>query len=126
MFKIKMIYFILSLILFFIFSFSIISPVLAGVSGGTQPVNLENPLGEKDIRKIIGRVISAALGIVGSLALVIFIFGGVTWMTSGGNEEKIKKGKQMILWAALGLAVIFASYAAVRFILTSLTGAAGG
>ena len=87
---------------------------------------LENPLGESDPRKIIGNVIRAMLGLTGSLALAVFIFGGFTWVTSAGSEEKIKKGKEMILWAALGLFIIFASYAMVRFVIGAVTGGAEG
>ncbi len=90
-------------------------------SGATQ---LDNPLGNEnsDPRVIIGNVIKAALGIVGSLALVVFILGGFTWVTAAGNDEKIKKGKDMIIWASLGLAVIFTSYALVIFVIKAITG----
>ncbi len=82
---------------------------------------LENPLGETDIRVIIGRVISALLGFSGALALLMFVWGGITWLTSGGNETRIKKGKDTLLWATIGLVVIFTSYAIVRAIVTALT-----
>ena len=84
---------------------------------------LPNPLGDiKDPRQIIGNVIKAVLGIVGSLALAVFIYGGFMWVTSAGNEEKIKKGKEMIMWAAFGLAVIFLSYALVTFVINAVSG----
>ena len=84
-------------------------------------VKLSNPLGTVDSPQIlIGNVINAVLGIVGSLALLMFVFGGLTWMTSSGSQEKIKKGKDIIIWSALGLAVIFLSYALTRFILSTV------
>lgn len=83
---------------------------------------LPNPLGPVDPRDIMGNVIKAILGVTGSLALGVFILGGLMWVTSAGNEEKITKGKNMIMWAAFGLVVIFASYALVTFVLNALTG----
>lgn len=85
---------------------------------------ITNPLGSgnNDPRTIVGNVIKAILGLVGSLALAMFIFGGFTWITSAGNDEKVKKGKDMIIWATFGLAVIFASYAIVNFVIEALTG----
>ena len=83
----------------------------------SETVSLTNPIGETDISVLIGRVIKAILGIVGSLALVMFIYGGVTWMTSAGNAEKVQKGKDTLVWAAIGLVIIFASYALVRFVI---------
>jgi amino acid transporter len=86
--------------------------------------SLDNPLGANanDPRVIIGNIIRAILGIVGSLALGVFILGGFFWVTSAGNEEKVKKGKDMILWASFGLAAIFFSYALVNFVINAVVG----
>jgi len=81
---------------------------------------LSNPLGDSastDINILIGKIINAVLGIVGSLALLMFIYGGFIWMTARGNNEAIKKGKDVLVWAIIGMIVIFASYAAVSFVL---------
>ncbi len=84
---------------------------------------LPNPLGSTDIttQQLIGSVIGAILGIVGSIALVMFIIGGFQWMTAGGNMEKVKKGRDTLVWATLGLVVVFAAYAILRFIFEALT-----
>jgi len=105
-----------TLLLLFFLNFSV---VLA--------VELPNPLGSgvTDPRAIIGNVIKALLGIVGSLALLVFILGGFTWVIAAGSEEKIKKGKDMVMWAAFGLVIIFMSYAIVTFVLGAITGSTG-
>ncbi len=72
---------------------------------------------------LIGRVINAVLGLVGTIALVMFIYGGFLWMTSQGNEKQVTTGKNILIWAALGMALIFLSYAMVRFLLTDVIGA---
>ena len=106
------------LILILIFIFLLDLNVVLAAEG------LPNPLGTglTDPRAVVGNIIKALLGIVGSLALAVFIFGGFMWVTSAGNEEKVKKGKDMLMWAAFGLAVIFASYALVTFVIDALTG----
>ena len=83
---------------------------------------LQNPLGTADPRVIVGNVIKALLGVVGSLALLVVILGGFMWVISAGNEEKIKKGKDMVTWAAFGLVVIFFAYALVTFVVNAVTG----
>lgn len=97
-----------------------------GDVGTTDITQIPNPLGEgtavQDPRLVIGRIIGAVLGIIGSIALAIFVYGGFTWMTSAGNERRVEKGKEMILWAALGIVVIFTSYAIISFIITAFTG----
>ncbi|MEK7580568.1 MAG: pilin [Patescibacteria group bacterium] len=93
-------------------------PVLAIANGDAE---LPNPLGEtKDIGPLAANLIKVVLGLVGVLALVMFIYGGILWMTSGGNEQKIKKGKDTLVWATLGLAIIFFSYAIVNFVLETI------
>lgn len=86
----------------------------------SSSANLDNPLGVTSIPQFIGMIIKAILGIVGSLALVMVIYGGLLMMTAHGNEQQVTKGKDVLIWAVLGLVVIFTSYALVRFVFTSL------
>jgi hypothetical protein len=67
-------------------------------------------------------VIRGVFGIIGTIALVIFIYGGFMWMTAFGEESKVKKGWDTMIWAGMGLAVIFGSYVAVDFILKAILG----
>lgn len=69
-------------------------------------------------QSLLGRIINIIMGIVGSLALIMFIFGGISWMTAGGNEQKVKQSIGIIVWSALGLAVIFLSYALTKLLIT--------
>ena len=70
----------------------------------------------------MNNIIRAILGIVGALALFMFIYGGMIWMTSGGNTSRIEKGKETLIWATIGLFIIFASYAILSFIFQALAG----
>lgn len=87
----------------------------------TEGVNLVNPLGTSDVRVIIGQIIQAALGLTGSIALVMFIYGGFMWLTSQGNAEKIEKGKQILIWATIGLVIIFFAYTIVNAVISGIT-----
>lgn len=84
------------------------------------PTCLTNPLSVSTPQLLIGTIINSVLGVVGSIALLMFIYGGLTWMTSGGSSEKVKKGRDIIVWSAIGLAVIFASYGLVRFVILNI------
>ncbi len=81
---------------------------------------ITNPLKVNNVPDLIGIVIKALLGVVGSIALLMFIYGGFLWLTSGGNSEKIKNGKQTIIWAVLGLVLIFSAYTILNQIFTTL------
>ncbi|MCX7779209.1 MAG: pilin [Patescibacteria group bacterium] len=109
--------FLLLATFYFLFS-SFILPVLA-----EETTELPNPLGTgMTTEKIVANVIKLILGLVGVLALIMFIYGGITWMTSGGNVEAVKRGKNTLVWAVLGLAVVFFAYSLVNFILTKVLG----
>lgn len=81
-----------------------------------------NPQGELNITLLVGKAIKAALGIVGAVAFAVFVIGGFMWLTSAGNSDQVKKGTETMLWATIGICIIFASYAILGFIITS-TGA---
>ncbi|MBI2476636.1 hypothetical protein HYV72_00525 [Candidatus Uhrbacteria bacterium] len=96
------------------------------VTRNALAVSLYNPLGEVSVPVLIGRIVQAALGISGSLALLMFVYGGFVWLTSGGESAKIEKGKGTLLWSSIGLAVIFGAYSIVNFILTNASGVTQG
>lgn len=93
-------------------------------------VELPNPFVDKQtkanltVQQIIGSAIKVFLGIVGSVALVMFFYGGYLWLISGGSSDKIKKGKETLVWATIGLIVIFGSGILVRTVINALQ--AGG
>lgn len=97
---------------------------VAAQAAGNSAIGLPVPLAGIDPQTLIGRVISGLLGVVGSIALVMFMYGGFVWMTAGGSQEKIKSAKGTIVWATIGLIVVFASYAIANFIINAITGAA--
>ena len=78
---------------------------------------LRNPLGGaggvSGVTTMINGMIKVVLGFTGLLALISFIYGGILWMISYGDSNKIKKGQEVMKWSVFGLTVIFASYAIV-------------
>lgn len=89
---------------------------------GSRP-SLSNPIpGVDDPEILIGKVINAILGVVGSLALAMFVYGGLMWMLAAGNNERVQKGKAILSWATIGLVVIFSAYALVKFVLDAFSG----
>ncbi len=75
-----------------------------------------------DFVQIAVNVAEWILGIVGSLALLMFIYGGFMFILSGGNAEKTSQGKQILINAVIGLVIVFTSYTIIQFSITSLLG----
>ncbi|MCK5510829.1 hypothetical protein KAI65_04810 [Candidatus Parcubacteria bacterium] len=55
-------------------------------------------------------------------SVVGFIYGGFVWMMAAGSNEKVQKGKDILVWATLGLVVIFSAYAVVKFVVEEIAG----
>jgi len=53
---------------------------------------------------------------MGVIFLILAIYGGFKWMTAAGNEESVEKAKKTITNAILGLVIVLAAYAIVKFI----------
>ena len=73
-----------------------------------------------DIVSVAVIVANWMLGVVGSLALVMFIYGGVVFLLSRGNSDQVKKGQEIILGAVTGLVIVFASHAIIQLVFTAL------
>lgn len=56
------------------------------------------------------------LGVSGSAALFMFVIGGVMWVFSGGSEQRVTRGKQLMIGAVVGLAIVFGAWLMVKFI----------
>jgi uncharacterized BrkB/YihY/UPF0761 family membrane protein len=83
---------------------------------------LTNPLATTDINEVIGRLIQAVLGVTGSIALLMFVYGGFLWLSSAGNPKMVQKGKDVMIWAVAGIVIIVLAYAIISTIVTALEG----
>ncbi|MFA5358668.1 MAG: hypothetical protein WC310_02510 [Patescibacteria group bacterium] len=70
-----------------------------------------------NIAEIAARVARAAIIPIGGLAFLMFVIGGFFWIFSGGNEEKVKRGRDIMMWSIVGILVVFSSYALLTFFL---------
>ena len=69
----------------------------------------------------IGNIIAAALGLTGTIFLILMIYGGFMWMQARGNEEYVRKAKEIIWSAVIGLVIIGAAYALTTFIVGAVS-----
>ena len=73
-----------------------------------------------DFVRLFANVSQWILGIVGSLALLMFIYGGLMFIISSGNSEKVTKAKEIIIGAVIGLVIVFTSYMIIQFTIDAL------
>jgi len=66
------------------------------------------------------RIINPVLGLLGIIFVVLMLYGGYLYLTSLGKEEQIKKSKQLIVSAIIGVIIIIAAYAITAFVLDAI------
>jgi hypothetical protein len=77
---------------------------------------LRQLLEEGSVIDIVATFIALSLITASILCLVFIIIGGISFILSAGNEEKIKKAVHTIRFAIIGLIVTFAAFFAVSWI----------
>ncbi len=60
------------------------------------------------------------LGIVGSLALIMFIYGGFMFLISAGSSDKVGQAKKILVAAIIGLIIVFSSWLIIKFVTGSI------
>jgi len=90
----------------------------------TNPIGStsNNPKGTTDIRVILGNIVQVGLTIIGAITFMIFIIGGTYWLLSAGNADRVKKGTETMIWAVIGLFVVFGAYGILSTVISGLTG----
>lgn len=73
-------------------------------------------LGTSDLKQVVINIINWVLGIMALVAVAMIIYGGVLWLTSHGNANKIDKAKRVIVSAVIGLIIILISWAIVSYV----------
>lgn len=62
-------------------------------------------------------VVNILLFVLGAIAVVMIVIGGIRYATSGGDQSAITSAKNTILYAVVGLVVAILAYAIVNFVL---------
>ena len=72
------------------------------------------------LMETVKNIINVALGVIGLIAVVMIILGGVQYTTSSGDAAKVKKAKDTIMYGVIGLVVALLAFAIVNFVLGNI------
>lgn len=92
-------------------------PPSAKINYGCDGTTNDNPLAT-EIVNIVNGIIFAA----GIVAVIFIVIGGINYMTSAGDPGKVKKGKDTILYAMIGLVICALSFAIVNWVIRGVIG----
>lgn len=85
-------------------------------------VRLFNPMaGASTVVDIVNRFIKILMGLVGAGALLMFIYGGIKWMTAGGDAKNVSEAQTILKNSTLGLLLLIFAYSIVSTFFSVLT-----
>ena len=87
--------------------------------GDDQPLNLFGNAG------IFTSITNVLLFVIGAVAVIMIIIGGLRYVTSGGNSASISAAKNTILYAIIGIIVALLAYAIIHFVINSFSAGGG-
>lgn len=85
-----------------------------------DPLNLNADI-SKAPGQLVTRLTNIFLGLVGIGAVVVIIYGGSLYLFSMGDNKKAEKGRKVLEYAIIGLAIILGAYIIINTALSVLT-----
>jgi len=78
------------------------------VLAAATPYTIPNPLGpNSDFSTLFGRLSTAIFDVAIVLAVVMYVWAGVLYLTAGAKPANVAKAKTVMLYTTIGLVVIF-------------------
>jgi len=75
----------------------------------------------KDLPTSVTNLFEFVLGIAGFIFVILFLVGGVQYLTAAGNEDATGKAKKLLVDAIIGLVIVLIAWAVSSYILQALT-----
>lgn len=110
--KINIKLFIISQVLFLLLSFPALAAQPSGFSLSEPPAGI----GNVSLAGIVINITNWVLGFVTLIAVLMLIWGGIQYLTSGGDEGAVASAKNTITYAILGLVIVGIAYAVVAVV----------
>jgi Type IV secretion system pilin len=72
------------------------------------------------LTNVFKTVVNILLFLVGAIAVIMLVIGGLRYVTSNGDQNAVTGAKNTIMYAIIGIVVAFLAYAAVGFVTSQL------
>lgn len=81
------------------------------------------PCSDSALNNLIAQILNVFSIIVGVLAVIMIIYGGARYVTSGGDSGKVGESKNTIIFALIGLVIVALAQFIVKFVLNRVAAA---
>jgi hypothetical protein len=99
----------------------------ANLNGNNSTVNCGNMyVRSKSLRNLAGSVVNLFSILVGAISVIMIIYGGFRYITSGGATEKVGDAKKTLIYAIIGLIVVALAQLIIHFVLNQASNISTG
>jgi len=78
--------------------------------------------GQTSLRSLVLTIVNFVLTFLGVVAVIMIIYGGMLYVTAGGKQETVDKGKKILMYTVIGIVIIMLSFVIVNAVLGAGTG----
>ncbi len=89
------------------------------IEGGVECINQGGDA--PDLLSVVESIINTMLFVIGIIAVIMLIYGGIRYVVSGGSQTQVEGARNTIMFAIIGLIVAFVAWGAVNFVVTALS-----
>ena len=69
---------------------------------------------------VFKNIVNILLFIIGAVSVIMLIYGGIRYTTSGGNANSVTAAKNTIMYSIIGLVVAILAFAVVQFVVNQV------
>lgn len=91
--------------------------IVKSASASLPSIDYINPGSTKSLSDYINTAINLTTTIAQIIFIIMFLIGGIMYLTSAGNDDQAGKARKLMLNSVIGIVIVFAFYALGTWIL---------
>ncbi len=107
----------------FLYSKSVLANSIDNINEGLNKT--QDAAGGIEMNDVIKTIITTMLFIVGILAVIMIIYGGIRYVTAHGDKTQVASAKDTVVYAVVGLVVAIVAYALVDWVVKAFQAKGG-
>jgi hypothetical protein len=92
----------------------------SGATGATASCATQSNTNPTDLATVASKVVNFFSVVVGFVSVIMIIYGGFRYITSGGDSGRVGNAKNTLIYAIIGLVIVALAQVLVHFVLNNV------